>query len=97
LYLDQAELDRLINEALRRYYNFLAVEYILGYRGKEFWKYHSERLAELGHPLSRMLLLRAAMTHLGRELLNPVRAIKKLAKRLPKSERRPLTQAASRG
>jgi len=91
-YLDQAELDRLIEKALRQYYNFLAVEYILGFRGKDFWNYHQERFAELGHPLSRMLLLKSAVTHLGRELLNPARAMKKLAKRLPKSEgRRRLT------
>jgi glycosyltransferase involved in cell wall biosynthesis len=98
LYLDQAELDRLIQETLRRYYNFLAVEYILNSRGKDFWDYHRERFAELGYPLSRLLLLKSAVSHLGRELLNPARAMKKLAKRLPKSEaRHHLTQVVSRG
>jgi glycosyltransferase involved in cell wall biosynthesis len=81
-YLDKAELDRLIRETLRRYYNFLAIEYILGFRGKDFWKYHQERFTELGYPLSHMLLLKSAVTHIGRQLLNPARAMKKLAKRL---------------
>jgi glycosyltransferase involved in cell wall biosynthesis len=97
-YLQQAELERLTHKCLHQYYNFLAVEYILGFRGKDFWNYHHERFAELGHPLTRMLLLKSAVTHLGREILNPVRAIKNLAKRLPKSKgRRRLTQTASQG
>jgi glycosyltransferase involved in cell wall biosynthesis len=97
-YLDQAELDRLIQESLRGYYNFLAVEYVIGFRGKDFWSYHQERFAELGYPLSRMLLLKSAATHLGREFLNPARALKKLAKRLPKAKgRHRLTQMAGRG
>jgi glycosyltransferase involved in cell wall biosynthesis len=85
-YLEPAELDRVIQKALRRYYNSLSVDFFLGFRGKDFWKYHHERLAELGYPLSRMLLLRAAVTHFGREILNPVQAFKKLAKRLPARE-----------
>jgi glycosyltransferase involved in cell wall biosynthesis len=84
--LSQAELDRLIHETLRRYYNFLAVEYVLGFRGKDFWKYHRERFAELGYPLSRVLLLKSAVAHLGRELVNPAQAIERLANRLPKSK-----------
>lgn len=97
-YLDQAELDHLIQEKLRRYYNFLAVEYILGFRGKDFWNYHQERFAELGFPLSRMLLLKSAVVHLGRQLLNPARAMEQLAKRLPKRQgSRRLAQVASRG
>jgi glycosyltransferase involved in cell wall biosynthesis len=97
-YLDQAELDRLMHEKLGRYYDFLAVDYIIGFRGKDFWTYHQERFAELGYPLSRVLLLKSAVTHLARELLNPVRAMKKLAKRLPRSwgGRRRLTRVASR-
>ena len=81
-YLQAAELDRLIRKTLRGYYNFLAVEYVLGLRGKDYWKYHQERFAELGYPLSRMLLLKAAVTHFAREVLNPVGAAKKLAKRI---------------
>jgi glycosyltransferase involved in cell wall biosynthesis len=97
-YLDQAELDRLIRQALRRYYNFLAVEYILAFRKKDFWNYHQERFAELGYSLSRMVLLKSAASHLGRELLNPVRAMEKLAKRLPRSEKRcHVAQVVSRG
>jgi glycosyltransferase involved in cell wall biosynthesis len=97
-YLQQAELDRLTHKSLHRYYNFLAVEYILGFRGKDFWNYHQDRFAELGYPLSSMLLLKSAITHLGHEMLNPAQAMQKLAKRLPERKgRRRLTQAASRG
>jgi glycosyltransferase involved in cell wall biosynthesis len=87
-YLEPAELDRVIQKTLRRYYNSLAVDFFLGFRGKDFWKYHHDRFAELGYPLSRMLLLKSAVTHLGQEILNPATALKKLAKRLPKSEGR---------
>jgi glycosyltransferase involved in cell wall biosynthesis len=97
LYLDKAELDRLIRQALRGYYNFLAVEYVLGFRGKDFWDYHQKRFAELGHPLSRTVLLRAALTRLVGELLHPAHAMKKLANRSPQTtERRHLTPAGSR-
>jgi glycosyltransferase involved in cell wall biosynthesis len=85
-YLEPAELGRVIQKALRRYYNSLAVDYFLGARSKDYWKYHHGRFAELGYPLSRWVLLKAAVTHLGREILNPVEAVKKLAKRLSASE-----------
>lgn len=87
-YLDRAELERLIRQTVRRYYNFLGVEYVLGFRGTDFWKYHHERFNELGYPLTRALLLKSAVTHLAWELLNPVRAVKKLAMRWPKREDR---------
>lgn len=86
-YLDGAELDELVRTALRGYQNFLAVEYALGRQGKEFWDYHKERFAELGHPLSRMLLAKWAATHLIRESVNPVGAVKKLINRVSKSRR----------
>ncbi len=96
-YLEPAELDRLIRRAMRSYYNFLAVEYFLGFRGKEFWAYHRGRLAELGYPLTRGLLIKSAATHLGREFLNPARALRKLSERFPKKEQRRLTQPAGKG
>jgi hypothetical protein len=51
-----------------------------------------------GIPLSRMVLLKSAASHLGRKLLNPVAAMEKLAKRLPRSEKRcHLALVVSRG
>jgi glycosyltransferase involved in cell wall biosynthesis len=88
LYFDKGELGPLVSLALGRYSNYLAVEYFVGFKGKDFWDYHRQRFAELGYPLSRTVLLKAAITHLGQEFLNPVRAISKLQKRLPKGQPR---------
>jgi glycosyltransferase involved in cell wall biosynthesis len=97
-YLDPAELDQQVRALLRGYYNSLAVEYVIGFRDKKFWDYHKGRLAELGHPLSRTVLLVSAVKHFLRQIVNPFGAMMKLKKRLTKSQgRRPLTQVPSRG
>jgi glycosyltransferase involved in cell wall biosynthesis len=61
-YLSKDELERQISETLKSYHRFLAKQYLTRSGGKDFWDYHDDRLKELGFPLSRIDLLRAAMT-----------------------------------
>jgi glycosyltransferase involved in cell wall biosynthesis len=81
-YLNREELDHQINEILRDYRRFLAVNWMIGSRGKEFWNYHKSRLQELGYPLTRFALLKAAKAKLLQEVLNPEQAFRKVWKRL---------------
>ncbi len=81
-YLTKGELDGLISDTLKRYYRFLAVNYFVGFREKEFWNYHINRLKELGYPFSRLQLLRAAVITISQEVVNPGNAIAKLWRRV---------------
>ena len=83
LFLSEIELEQKVNERFNAYHRFLAVNFFVGFRGKEFWKYHESRLEELGRPLKRVTLLWAALKAVFQELLNPEQAIRKLLKRLP--------------
>ena len=80
-YLDQAEFDRCLSQQLDDYHRFLAVS-MLGAKGNEFWEYHRRRLAELGHPIKRTVLVRALIAKLGREAANPEQAFRKWQKRV---------------
>jgi glycosyltransferase involved in cell wall biosynthesis len=81
-FLNKDELKQKVNETLKWYHRFLAVNNFFGYREKEFWDYHKSRLAELGYPLSRFALLRAALITALEEIVNPGQAIKKLRRRV---------------
>jgi glycosyltransferase involved in cell wall biosynthesis len=80
-YLEKEEFDRQLRAQLDGYNRFLAVNYFVGFRGKEFWDYHKSRLEELGHPLSRLTLLKAAINTLVHEVVNPGQAVGKMWKR----------------
>jgi glycosyltransferase involved in cell wall biosynthesis len=85
-YLSDLEKDRLIGRTLNGYYRFLGISYVLGSGDSAFWDYHRSRLAELGYPLTRAVLLKAALTTVLGEVVNPERAFRKLWRRLaPKS------------
>jgi len=79
-YLCKNELERQVRERLKFYHLFLAVNYFVESRGKEFWDYHKGRLKELGYPLTHFLLLKAAVLTVVRESVNPGQAIGKLWK-----------------
>ena len=76
LYLSQAELRRRLGEEIHGYHRFLAAN-LVQRRGREFWDYHRACLDELGHPMTRLRLARAAVTLLVRASLNPGDAIAK--------------------
>ena len=81
-YLDKSELDRVVKATVSRYYQSLAVQWLTGRQGAEFWSYHRERLAELGFPLTRAVLLKAAVADVIRNGANPGLAFGKLRRRL---------------
>jgi glycosyltransferase involved in cell wall biosynthesis len=81
-YLDQEEMQWKLTKELRSYHQFLAVNYLAGFRNKEFWNYHKGRLAELGHPLTRGALLRAAVIVFCTKVINPALAVQKIRERL---------------
>ena len=79
--LSQEELKQLVGRVLKDYHRFLAVKWLTGSRDKDFWAYHERRLQELGYPLKRSALLRAAVAKAFREILSPGEALRKLRKR----------------
>jgi glycosyltransferase involved in cell wall biosynthesis len=81
-YLTEAELDRRTKDTLRGYYRFLAVNYFVGSRGKEFWDFHRRSLEELGFAFSFPILLKMGFTAALREIANPGIAISRLRRRL---------------
>ncbi len=81
-YLDCNELEQQLSETIKAYHRFLAVNYLFGSRGSEFWDYHKGRLRELGYPLTHVVLLKAAVLIGLQESVNPGQAIGKLRKRV---------------
>ena len=81
-YLSASEVEREIGNTLKGYDRFLAVNWLIGFRDKEFWTYHRSRLEELGYPLTRTRLARAAVVSLLGECLNLGSALKRLYRRL---------------
>ena len=85
-YLRDEEYQRLLKESLCAYHRFLAINYCGRSQGDDFWSYHRARLEELGHPLRRFQLVKAAMVLIAHEAMNPGQAVMKLRNRLfPKS------------
>jgi glycosyltransferase involved in cell wall biosynthesis len=77
-YLDGGELQPRIEEVLRQYHRYLGRE-AFHRRGPEFWKFHRERLASLGHPLRTPRLAAAAASHALGVVLNPARGFQAAA------------------
>jgi len=60
-YLDEKELQYCISSELKTYHRYLALNYFAGSRDQEFWDYHKGRLQELGYPLTKYALFKAAL------------------------------------
>ena len=80
-FLTKEELEVKVAQCLADYYRFLAMKYVSGFKDKEFWDYHQKRLTELGYPLRRSTLIKAAVVKVLREVLNPEQAIRKVLQR----------------
>jgi glycosyltransferase involved in cell wall biosynthesis len=81
-FLGKDEFRNKLTETLKGYHRFLAVSYLSGVRNKKFWDYHEMRLEELGHPLKRSDLLKAAAIAVAEKSLNPGQAVANLRKRV---------------
>jgi hypothetical protein len=70
LYLSEEELEQRINEQTWSYYRYLA-EQVFKWRGREFWSYHRQELANLGQPLSATRLTAHVLSYVLDLVFNP--------------------------
>jgi hypothetical protein len=63
VYLDDEEYERRLAQWMRRYYAFLGRS-VFKRREKDFWDFHKTGLGNLGFPLNRVRLAKAAMRDL---------------------------------
>lgn len=82
LYLSEQELQEEVRNVLAEYHRFLATNWLLESRDNDFWDYHESRLRELGFPLRRSALLKAAGAGFVREMAIPLQTLRKLWKRI---------------
>jgi glycosyltransferase involved in cell wall biosynthesis len=73
-YLTAVELNSRIRQHLNDYYYYLGKQ-IYNRRGREFWNYHKNQLAGLGHPMKARRLARAATSY-ALEFVNPKSMVK---------------------
>jgi glycosyltransferase involved in cell wall biosynthesis len=84
-YLGSEEHRELLNRQLNSYHQFLATVYFTRSGDEDFWKYHRNRLAELGYPLKFTALIKAGLATALREMSNPGQAFGKFRKRISPS------------
>jgi glycosyltransferase involved in cell wall biosynthesis len=80
-YLSDSELRGRIETHLADYYRYLG-EQFWKRRGAEFWSYHRGKLAEVGHPMSRLRLAAAASAYLADRIGNPKRTLEHMLQRV---------------
>jgi glycosyltransferase involved in cell wall biosynthesis len=78
-YLSERELKQQLDLRLSAYYRYLAKN-VLRNRGGEFWQYHKSRLEELGFHLTFGALVKAVLVKVGREMMCPGRAIRRIVR-----------------
>ncbi len=82
LYLDREELSHAVAKTLKDYHRFLGGNLLFRARDKKFWKYHSERLRELGFPLRRRDLVRGVLSAVGAVVSDPITGVRRMRHRL---------------
>lgn len=85
--LSPQERDRRIEELLSIYYDYLA-DNTIHFAGREFRRYHRERLAEIGYPIDDLRLARAVANRVLDWLGNPKQTLGKVVRRLQEKRRR---------
>jgi glycosyltransferase involved in cell wall biosynthesis len=80
--LTPVEMKLQLKKVLRGYHRYLAITFLMHSQGPEFWDYHRSRLRELGYPVGRADLVKAAFILLAEEIMNPGLAVQKIRKRL---------------
>jgi hypothetical protein len=81
IFLPPQERDSRLEELLASYYAYLA-DRAIHFAGREFWKYHRNRLASLGHPINNVRLAGAVSLRVLGWCRNPQQTLKKLLGRL---------------
>lgn len=72
-YLDRATFDRVHGEMLRNYRRVIARRIVAG-RGRDYWRFHRDKLHRLGYRISGWNIVRAGFEELGRLVLHPAEA-----------------------
>lgn len=80
-YLSEAELKQRLREHLSDYYCFLGKQ-VYQRRGQKFWRFHHDKLAALGYPLSTARITAAAISYALDLVLNPKQTAEAAARRL---------------
>jgi len=80
-YLSQSEKEERIRDLLDQYYRYLSSS-ALKFKNKDFWKYHTDRLHELGYRFDRMKFSKGISTKLIDLLLNPKWTVKAVINRI---------------
>lgn len=76
-YLNKIEQDAILKRALERYYRRLGGA-ALKMKGKEFWRYQTSRMREIGYPISWPKVVREAIKEVIREMKSPKVGYQKL-------------------
>jgi len=80
-YLTPEELKRRIRECLYEYYGYLGRQ-VTRLRDGAFWKFHRDRLREVGHPLNTIRLAASTLSYILDLVLNPKRTAEQAWSRL---------------
>jgi hypothetical protein len=75
-HLSRAELATRRRECLTAYYQYLGKE-SLKFREREFWRYHGQKLSQLGHPLSWLRVCASAIGVVLDFVCNPKSTVQK--------------------
>jgi glycosyltransferase involved in cell wall biosynthesis len=81
VFLTASEMQHALAEATREYYRFLGRS-VLERRSTEFWHYHLEHFAAMGHRPNRLRIAYHAAARVADMALNPKRTIEGAARRL---------------
>ncbi|MCK6629313.1 MAG: glycosyltransferase [Anaerolineae bacterium] len=84
LYLDPEEYEQCLKRKIETYYRFLGRQ-VFELKDKEFWNYHQNELKALGHPLSWLKVIKAALL----ELLNIEVTVKRIIQAIRKKKAKP--------
>jgi hypothetical protein len=87
-YTDKQWFARLLNKNVQSYYRFLAIDYFVECRDRDFWNYHETRLKELGYPFTLHALLVATALAFFQAVLNPGLVIRKIWEHLQRDPSR---------
>jgi hypothetical protein len=84
-YLSEEENDACLKRHLRNYYAYLGKS-VFKRPGKDFWRFHSTKMKEFGHPLRLSRLSWAVASYAVDKALNPKQTLESLIKTVAMSK-----------
>lgn len=95
-YLSRSEKEARIGELLDQYYGYLSVS-AFKFKSRDFWKYHTERLNDLGYRFDGVKFSKGVSAKLIDLMLNPKGTVKTIIKRIQSYSTLKKMQAPPRG